>query len=270
MNYLNITDGRNIRYELIKGNKNKPHLIFLHEGLGCIEMWRNFPQKLCTQTTCPGLLYDRIGYGKSSMALEPRALNYIHNYALKELPEVIESLIPNTPYILIGHSDGSSIALINGSKNDPLLKGIVTEAAHVFIEKETINGIRIADQAYNDNGPKGLSKYHGEKAHQMFKSWSETWLSHWFRNWNIESLLPRIFCPVLALQGIYDEYGTNKQLDAIVSQVSGPAQKYMIPNCGHTPHLEQPELVLNLISNFIGQITSGSFSQTASSDAPSE
>ena len=270
MNYLKITEGSKIRYELIEGNNDKPHLIFLHEGLGCIEMWRDFPQKLCTQTACPGLLYDRIGYGKSSTAQEPRALNYLHNYALKELPEAIESLIPHAPYILVGHSDGSSIALINGSKNDPLLKGIVTEAAHVFIEKETINGIRIADQAYDDNGPKGLSKYHGEKTHQMFKSWSETWLSHWFRNWNIESLLPGIFCPVLALQGIYDEYGTNKQLDAIVSQVSGPAEKYMIPHCGHTPHLEQPELVLNLISDFIGKITSGPFLQPASSDAPSE
>ena len=90
----------------------------------------------------------------------------------------------------------------------------------------------------------------------MFKAWSETWLSHWFRDWNIESLLPGISCPVLALQGVYDEYGTNKQLDAIVSQVSGPARKYMIPNCGHTPHLEQPELVLNLISEFIREVTS--------------
>jgi len=256
MSYLNITEGGNIRYELVEGNNDKPHLIFLHEGLGCIEMWRDFPHKLCTQTGCPGLLYDRIGYGKSSPEREPRALDYIHNYALKELPEVIESLISNAPYILVGHSDGSSIALINGSKSDPLLKGIVTEAAHVFVEKETISGIRIADKAYNDDGPKGLSKYHGEKTHQMFKAWSETWLSHWFRDWNIESLLPGISCPVLALQGIYDEYGTNKQLDAIVSQVSGPARKYMIPNCGHTPHLEQPDLVLNLISEFIREVTS--------------
>ena len=256
MSYLNITDGSNIRYELIEGNNDKPHLIFLHEGLGCIEMWRDFPHKLCMQTGCPGLLYDRIGYGKSSPEREPRALDYLHNYALKELPVVIESLISNIPYILIGHSDGSSIALINGSKSDPLLKGIVTEAAHVFVERQTISGIRIADKAYNDDGPKGLSKYHGKKTQQMFKAWSETWLSQWFRDWNIESLLPGISCPVLALQGVYDKYGTNKQLDAIVSQVSGPARKYMIPNCGHTPHLEQPELVLNLISEFILEVTS--------------
>lgn len=255
MSYLNISGGRKIRYELVEGNNDKPYLIFLHEGLGCIEMWRDFPQKLCTQTGCPGVLYDRTGYGKSSPEREPRALNYIHDYALKELPEVIESLISNSSYILVGHSDGASIALINGSKRDPLLKGIVTEAAHVFVEEETICGIQIADKAYDDDGPKGLSKYHGEKTHQMFKAWSETWLSHWFRDWNIESLLPEITCPVLAIQGLYDKYGTKKQLDTIVSQVSGPARKCMIPDCGHTPHLEQPQLVLNIISEFILEIT---------------
>lgn len=256
MAYLSISEGRNIRYELVEGDIDKPYLIFLHEGLGCVEMWRDFPHKLCRKTGCPGLLYDRAGYGKSSAGKETRTLDYVHDYALKELPEIIESLISNSPYILVGHSDGASIALINGSKRDPLLKGIVTEAAHVFVEKETINGIRIADKSYNDEGSKGLSKYHGEKTHQLFKSWSETWLSHWFRDWSVENLLSGISCPVLALQGCNDEYGTNKQLDSIVSQVSGPVEKYMIPDCGHTPHLEQPELVLNLISEFIREVTS--------------
>ena len=256
MGCLSISEGRNIRYELLEGDKDKPYLVFLHEGLGCVEMWRDFPHKLCRKTGCPGLLYDRTGYGKSSAEKGKRGLDYLHDYALKELPEVIESLISNSPYILVGHSDGASIALINGSKRDPLLKGIVTEAAHVFVEKETISGIRIADKAYNDKGSKGLSIYHGENTHQLFKAWSETWLSHWFRDWSIENLLSGISCPVLALQGCNDEYGTNKQLDAIVSQVSGAVEKHMIPDCGHTPHLEQPELVLNLIAEFTREVTS--------------
>lgn len=253
MSYLKIFD-KSIRFELVDGDKNKPYLIFLHEGLGCIEMWKDFPQKLCIQTGCPGIVYDRTGYGKSSPELKPRELHYIHDYALKELPEVIKSLIPNSPYLLIGHSDGASIALVNGSNRNPLLKGIVAEAAHVFVEKETISGIQIADKAYNDHGPKGLIKYHGERTNQMFKAWSQTWLSGWFGAWNIESLLQEISCPVLALQGINDEFGTKKQLDAIASQVSGSAKVHMLPDCGHTPHLEKPELVLNLISEFVQEV----------------
>ncbi|MCP3891965.1 MAG: alpha/beta hydrolase [Desulfobulbaceae bacterium] len=254
MNYLNISEGRKIRYALVDGDKNKPYLIFLHEGLGCIEMWKNFPRELCAQTGCPGLLYDRTGYGKSSPEREQRTNNYLHDYAFKELPEIIEALIPKTPYILIGHSDGASIALINGSERDRFCKGIVTEAAHVFVEAEAITGIQIADKAFNKNGPRGLQKYHGENSHQMFKAWSETWLSDWFRDWNIESLLHKISCPVLALQGALDQYGTKKQLDAITSQVSGPAKMHMIPDCGHTPHLERPQFVLNLMGEFVREI----------------
>lgn len=251
MSNLILNDGGVIRYELIDGDPGKPYLIFLHEGLGCVEMWRNFPQRLCEKTHCPGLIYDRTGYGKSSPETDERDVKYIHNYALTELPQVIEFLIPHKDHILIGHSDGGSIALIYASEFTTHLKGIAVEAAHVFVEKETLRGIKLADEAYDRNGPGGLQKYHRDKTPAVFKSWSETWLSQSFKAWNIESSLPSIHCPVLVIQGKNDEFGTMKQVETITSKVAGNVYPHVLEGCGHAPHIERPELLLDLLSDFI-------------------
>ena len=253
MNYLPINDAT-IRYTLLDGDPARPYLVFLHEGLGCIEMWKDFPELLCNKTHCPGLLYDRSGYGQSSPLRKKRDINYVHDYALRELPGVIQGVIPGKPFILIGHSDGASIGLIFGSEKSKLLRGIVTEAAHVFLEPKTIQGIRIADDVYEREGAKGLEKYHADNTHNIFKAWSDTWLSTWFKDWNIESLLPSISCPLLVIQGSDDAYGTDKQVEAIISQVSGPVTSHIISNCGHAPHLECPEAVLGIMQEFIGKL----------------
>jgi len=246
-----------IHYDIIEGDRSKPWLVFLHEGLGCTAMWRDFPQRLCTATGCRGLLYDRLGYGLSDALQQTRGLDYLHRYALDELPDILAALLPRQAYLLIGHSDGGSIALLHAAQRPPLLQGIVTEAAHVFVEPVTLDGIRVADRAYADGKLKGLQKYHGEKTGQIFKAWSETWLMPAFADWNIEADLPRIACPALVMQGIDDQYGTPAQVDAIIAGIAqanaAPAVKAMLADCGHSPHQEQPQAVLDLMYDFVSK-----------------
>ena len=251
MTTLHLSAEATIYFELIEGDPRNPCLVFLHEGLGCTAMWRDFPKQLCRQTECPGMVYDRLGYGRSSSCTSARTIHYLHDYALYELPRILGAVIPQRPYIVIGHSDGGSIGLIHGAQRSPLLQGIVVEAAHVFVEPETIAGVRGADEAFEHRKFKGLWKYHGDKTCRVFKSWSETWLSEWFATWNIEYVLPSIQCPVLVIQGGDDRYGTERQVQSIASKVSGYAETFIIDNCGHVPHVEQAGTVLDKITGFI-------------------
>jgi pimeloyl-ACP methyl ester carboxylesterase len=257
MPFLTNNKRQKIHYDIIEGDQEKPWLVFLHEGLGCTAMWKDFPQRLCEATGCRGLLYDRLGYGLSDALQQTRETDYLHRYALDELPEILAGLLFGQAYILIGHSDGGSIALLHAAQRPPLLQAIVTEAAHVFVESVTLDGIRVADRAYADGKLKGLQKYHGDKTGQIFKAWSDTWLTPAFADWNIEADLPRIACPALVMQGIDDQYGTPAQVDAIVTGISEgngkPAHKAMLADCGHSPHQEQPQVVLNLMREFILQ-----------------
>lgn len=218
-------------------------------------MWKIFSETLCKDTGCPGLMYDRLGYGKSSPFIESRSIHYLHEYALTELQEVISNLIPGKRFFLIGHSDGGSISLIYAAKRPPLLQGIITEAAHVFVEPETLHGIRIAMESWALGKLDRLFKYHGDKTEVLFKAWAETWLSDRFKSWNIEYLLPSIECPALILQGIDDQYATIRQVDVIASQTAGASQTAMIENCGHTPHKEAADEVLALMKKFIEENT---------------
>lgn len=253
MPFLELSVGERVYYELIDGELEKPWLVFLHEGLGCVEMWKGFPRLLCERTGCPGLVYDRQGYGKSSAQEGVRTKYYLHDAARRELPEILGKVLPGREYILIGHSDGASIALIyaaeSARKGSPL--GVVSEAAHVFVEPETIRGVAEVDSRFDREGPGRLEYYHPGSSHRVFKAWSSIWLSDEFRSWNVEDLLAGITCPVLVIQGEDDAYATEKQVDAIVSRVSGKAEKRMIPACGHTPHLEKGAYVLELVAGFI-------------------
>jgi pimeloyl-ACP methyl ester carboxylesterase len=226
-------------------------LVFLHEGLGSIAQWRDFPERLCLKTGLPGMVYERGGYGKSDSPERPRTPYYLHEEALDVLPELLHELGIMRP-VLIGHSDGGSIALIFASAFPDRVKAVVTEAAHVFVEDITLEGIRKAAAVYEGtNLREQLQKYHGEKTDAMFRAWSETWLSDEFRSWNLEEYLPGIKCPLLVIQGEDDEYGTPAQVAAIVSKVSGPAEPLIIPGCGHIPHHQAKEKVVEAMANFI-------------------
>lgn len=249
-------EGASLHYELIEGDARKPLLVFLHEGLGCGAMWKGFPQRLCAATDCAGLVYDRAGYGQSAPASAPRSIHYLHQYALQELPAVLQRVAPGREHIVVGHSDGGSIALIYAAGRPAALLAVVTAAAHVFVEDITLDGIREAVQAHAAGKLRGLARYHGEKAGQVFAAWADTWLAPPFKHWNIEYLLPAIACPVLALQGSDDQYGSGAQLDAIERAVPG-ARQLLLPACGHSPHLEQPEAAAQAMADFINSLATG-------------
>ena len=229
MQTLVLDQHTHIAYQRIEGSPDKPCLVFLHEGLGCMPMWKGFPELLCEATGCPGLVYDRQGYGQSSPLTQTRTVHYMHDYALQELPRVLSALLPDTPFILVGHSDGASISLIYGAEQSPWLKGIISAAAHVYVEDETVAGIRLAKDAWQQGKLKGLHKYHGDKTETIFNAWAETWLTPWFKAWNIEYALPGIEAPLLVIQGQDDQYASDQQVNDIVDQSAGVATGHLVP-----------------------------------------
>ena len=246
-----IWNDRFIYYRRLTGGSDRPCLVFLHEGLGSIAAWKDFPERLCRRTGCSGLLFDRVGHGRSGPLPAPRDRAYLHWHAQKELPAILEHLIPGQAHLLVGHSDGGSIALIYAALQPDHLLGAVTEAAHVFVEPETIAGIEAAVAAYRAGRLAGLTTYHGEKTDDLFHAWADTWLSSWFQSWDITELLPDVEIPLLVIQGKQDAYATDAQVDAIVSGVSGPAAPLFLDDCGHAPHRDRPETVLKEMAAFI-------------------
>lgn len=229
----------------------KPTIIFLHESLGSIELWRDFPQKLGELTQCNVLIYDRQGYGRSCPFSYPKRENDYMELEADILNELLEYWNIDKA-ILFGHSDGGSIALLTAAKHPEKIIGTITEGAHVFVEDVTLNGINEAIQLYKTTDLKSkLEKYHGDNTEAMFLAWAETWTSDKFRSWNMESFLPMVTCPSLIIQGEDDEYGTLKQMDSIVEKTTGPSSRLVIPDVKHTPHKEVPELLLERATAFI-------------------
>ncbi|MEG1591419.1 alpha/beta fold hydrolase [Chryseobacterium sp.] len=243
--------GKNLFIKFNNSFENKPTIVFLHDSLGSVQLWRDFPEKLAEATQCNVLAYDRLGYGKSfPMITYERENNYMELEA-DGLNDLLSELNINDA-ILFGHSDGGTIALIAASKYPEKVKVIICEAGHIFVEDITVKGVKEALNAYNTtNLPQRLEKYHGDKVEIIVKAWTEIWLSEKFRTWNIESFLQNITSPLLFIQGEADEYGTLDQVEKTVSQVKGTAEKFIIPNIGHTPHKESPEIVLNKSIEFI-------------------
>ncbi|RKS25749.1 pimeloyl-ACP methyl ester carboxylesterase [Flavobacterium endophyticum] len=247
-------NGQELYIEFQNTRKNRPTLVFLHDSLGCTALWRNFPQKLAEAAQCNVLVYDRLGYGKSAaMLTHERPVRYLETEAA-----VLDGLLAALDIheaLLFGHSDGGSIALITASRYGQRIRAVICEAAHIFVEEVTLQGIREAMEAYKTTSlPERLQKYHGDKVDTLFKAWTETWTRDDFREWNIESFLSGITCPLLFVQGEADEYGTMEQAEKTVSQVSGKALLYSIPEVGHTPHKEAPELTLRAAKNFIDNL----------------
>lgn len=236
--------------------EDAPTLVFLHEGLGCAVLWRDVPAKLAEATGCGALVYSRLGYGASDSCTLPRPISYMHDEALEVLPELLR-VAGIRECILIGHSDGGSIALIYaGGTPATLLRGVITEAAHLFCEDISVQSIQKIESLYLKDGElRGkLAKYHGENVDCAFWGWNQAWLHPDFREWNIEEYLPHIKVPLLAIQGAEDQYGTAAQLDAIADQTGDRTEVLMLPDCGHTPHKQQKEATFDAMVTFIQDI----------------
>jgi pimeloyl-ACP methyl ester carboxylesterase len=230
-----------------------PTLVFLHEGLGSVSAWRDFPDRLAERTGCGALVYSRAGYGKSPPAPLPRPVRFMHDEA-----EVLAHLLDQEGIrqpILVGHSDGASIALIYaGSAPTILPLGLVLEAPHVFTEPSGLASIaRIAEVYRTSDLRERLARHHGANTDNAFRGWNDVWLHPDFQAWNIEDVLPRIEIPMLILQGEDDEYGTWRQVEAIERQSGGPVEAVALPDCGHAPHREHPERTLGEMAGFIGR-----------------
>lgn len=216
----------------------RPTLVFLHDSLGCITAWRDFPVQLAGPLGLHALVYDRRGYGGSSPFLpEPREPDYLEREA-----DALAALLDAAgvaPAVLFGHSDGGSIALIAAARHPARVAAIITEGAHVFVEPETLAGIRQArDLLATTDLRERLQRHHGDRTDGVTAAWIDTWLDPRFRGWTIESLLPAIGCPTLVLQGEHDEYGTAAQVAAIAAGVAGPVEAHLIAGAAHTPHRE--------------------------------
>ena len=253
--FINI-DGISLECLSLKlgGTELKPTLVFLHEGLGCIELWRDFPENLCDALGLNGLVYSRQGYGASDPIPLPRPMDFMHQEAINVISPILNEAKINSA-ILIGHSDGGSISLIHaGMVKDPRVKALTIIAAHVFNEELTVKSIREAKKAYEkENLRERLKKYHGTNVDCAFWGWNDTWLNPDFWNWNLEEFLPGINIPTLIMQGADDQYGTIKQVKAIEKGLLCIKQTVMIPEAMHSPHLEQQNITINGIQTFINQ-----------------
>jgi pimeloyl-ACP methyl ester carboxylesterase len=244
-----IVDGRRLEILTIPGNPARDPIVLLHEGLGSVAMWRDFPARLAERTTRTVVAYSRYGYGTSDAFTEPREPDYMHHEAQVVLPALLDALGLKTP-VLFGHSDGGSIALIFAGTHPQGVRALVLEAPHVFVEDLTVASIAQAKAAFATTDlPERLGRYHAD-ARATFRGWNDIWLDPRFRNWNISAFLAGIRVPVLVLQGVDDEYGTVAQLDAIAAGI--PASDIqLLERCGHSPHRSQPESVLERTAAFL-------------------
>ena len=233
--------------------EGRPTLVFLHEGLGSLALWKTFPADVVAATGCPALVYSRYGYGKSDRLDAPRAVDYMHREALEVLPEVLGQFGIDNP-ILVGHSDGASIALLHAGAGKWPVRALVAMAPHVFVEDITVQSIAQAKVSFEttDLAAK-LGQYHDDVA-ATFRGWNDIWLHPEFRRWNIEAYLPGVTCPVLLIQGEVDRFGTAAQVGAIARQVSGGSRIRMFADCGHAPHVDRKDATVAAIGEFVDSL----------------
>ncbi|CAM3551797.1 alpha/beta fold hydrolase [Bordetella flabilis] len=235
--------------------RHAPLLVFLHEGLGSVDMWKDWPAQACAAADCRGLVYSRPGYGRSTPRPAGQAwpVGFMHTQARHVLPALFRALDVDArvdrPW-LYGHSDGGSIALLYAALHPDAVAGVVAAAPHVFVEDITVRSIEQARQAYLQGDLRDrLGRYHADPD-SAFWGWNEVWLNPDFRAWDIRAALPRIACPVLAIQGQDDEYGTLAQIDSIAADAPR-GRALVLPGCGHSPHRDRPEAVMRAIADFI-------------------
>ncbi|WP_145925399.1 alpha/beta fold hydrolase [Bordetella sp. H567] len=250
--------GREMRLEyqwITPGSGDAPLLVFLHEGLGSLSTWRDWPAHACEAAGCRGLLYSRPGYGRSTPrpTQEKWPVEYLHDQARDVLPALLQALGVDAHRdrpVFYGHSDGGSIALLYASHHPDAVAGVIAAAPHVFVEDITVRNIEAARRAYLEADLRDkLARYHDDPD-SAFWGWNDIWLDPAFRAWNIESALSDIRCPVLALQGTDDNYGSLAQIESIARRAPRATMR-VLPDCGHSPHRDQPQTVIEAIKAFV-------------------
>ncbi len=243
-------------------------LVLLHEGLGSTGFWKDLPEALAAATGRRVLLYDRRGYGRSDPEPLPRPLDYLDRMALAELPAVLDAAGIGRA-ILVGHSDGGTIALLFAAAFPERVRAVVAIAAHVLVEEETIRGIRAAVQAFEAGElRRRLERFHGARTEAVFRAWSDTWLDPGFRDWNVAGRLASMTAPLLALQGEADEYATPAQLEAIATGVRGPVRTRLLPGAAHVPHHQAREATLAAVLGFLADVLGPPGDERAAAEGP--
>ena len=231
--------------------RSEPTLVFLHEGLGSIAQWRDFPEALTQCTGLPALVYDRQGHGGSPRLVEPRTMHYLETEACRVLPSVLTAAGIQAP-VLVGHSDGGTIALLFAAKFPKVPLAVISEAAHVLLEPIMLQGLRTTVAAFTQGSLRAkLARYHREKTDGLFHGWSATWLDPASEAWDITAQMHTITAPLLLIQGEGDDYGSPAQIQAITSRARGHAESLLIPGCGHVPHFQAREVVLARMAAFV-------------------
>ena len=242
--------GAHLEYEWIgQDQQGREPVVLLHEGLGCVSMWKDFPQRLSQAVGTSVFVYSRRGYGRSDPLTAPRNVRYMHDEALQTLPELLDRLGIDRP-LLFGHSDGASIALIHAAESTRPVAGLVLLAPHLFVEDISIAGIEAAKTAYLETNLRERLARHHEDVDGAFRGWNNIWLDPEFRNWNIEASVAKIRCPILAIQGYDDEYGTLNQIDRIAA-LTTDVRLVKLESCGHSPHRDNPEAVLSAAARWL-------------------
>jgi pimeloyl-ACP methyl ester carboxylesterase len=231
-----------------------PTLVLLHEGLGCVAMWRGFPQALSAATGCGVLAYSRRGYGKSGVRPLPWPVTYMHDEAFDMLPRVLDQAGVRD-CLLVGHSDGASIATIYaGGRQDFRVHGLVLMAPHFFVEDVSIASIAAAKEAYEHGDLRArLLRYH-DHVEVAFRGWNDAWLNPDFRNWRLDDAVAHVRVPMLVIQGAGDQYGTVAQVKLAQEAAYCPVEALVLDDCRHAPHVDQPEITLSAIADFVDRV----------------
>jgi pimeloyl-ACP methyl ester carboxylesterase len=240
-------DGLDLEAIELRAERGGSPLVLLHEGLGSVSAWRDFPELLRDATGRRVIAFSRFGHGRSDPPRAPRTQAFFHEEALDVLPEVLRRLEVEEP-ILVGHSDGASIALIHASRHR--VRGLVLLAPHVLVEDVTLEAIRDTRERFETTDLRERLARHHADPDVAFRNWCDVWLDPAFADWTLEPDAERVTCPVLLVQGADDPYGTLGQLDRIESRVRGPVRRLVVPG-GHSPHRDAPEVVLREVARFV-------------------
>ena len=230
-------------------------MILLHDSLGSVELWRDFPGRLAGATGRAVIAYDRLGFGRSDAYQGALDADFIREEARSSLP-ALQARLGIGRLILFGHSVGGGMSVCAGAALPDSVVAIITESAQAFVEERTLAGIREAEAGFAKPGQmERLARYHGDKARWVLEAWTNTWLSPRFADWTLDAELRRLRCPVLALHGDRDEYGSRQHPERIGSLPPGGGEVVIFEDCGHVPHREKPELVLQAVAGFVARLS---------------